>query len=207
MKQNGDFIRELISGESISGKRLAVITAAGAAAGFMTTVWYGCCFSTVIGRLLFPLGAVGMGLFLWALTCTLIAVTAKSPLHAVADVFCYLAPMLVGCCAAARITDCWLNSAVMTARLMALIPAAALGAAAWYLRRSEGLRIAALIAGGLLVLFDIRIMIGMELPAIAIEGALFFAFYTVLRHLGEDQREQILYRRNFMGSCEPLNRF
>ena len=207
MKQNGDFIRGLISGESVSGKRLAVIAAAGAAAGALTTVWYGGGCSWMFGGLLHACGSVAVGLFLWAVVCSMIAVTAKSPLHAMADVFCYLAPMIAGCFAAERLFGCWLNNDLMTMRMLALVPASALGAAAWYLRRSEGLRIAAMIAGGLMLLFDIGILVGRDMPALAIEGALFFAFYTVLRHLGEDQREQILYRRNFMGSCEPLNRF
>ena len=95
----------------------------------------------------------------------------------------------------------------MQARMLALIPAALLGAAAWFLRRSEGLRIAAMIAGAVLLIFDLRAAVEPMVPVLAAEAALAAAFYLVLRHLGEDQRERILYRRNFMGSCEPVNRF
>ena len=182
---------------------LLVLAAAGFAAGILTTVWYGGYYNS----LLFACGQVASGLFLWAVCCTLIAVSAKTPLQASAGVVCYLMPMIVGCFAASRITECWYIETILVARLLALIPAALLGAAAWHLRRSEGLRIAALIAGGILLLFDAAVIVQLEMPALAILGVLYIVFFTVLRHLAEDQREQILYRRNFMGSCEPLNHF
>lgn len=184
-------------------KWLLVLATAGFAAGILTTAWYGGYF----GGLLYACGQVATGLFLWAVCCTLIAVSARTPLQASAGVICYLMPMIVGCFLASQIGGFWVNESILAARLLALIPAAMLGAAAWYLRRSEGLRIAALIAGGMLLLFDAAAIVCMEMPALAILGALYIAFFTVLRHLAEDQREQILYRRNFMGSCEPLNHF
>ena len=188
-------------------KWLLVLAAAGFAAGILTTAWYGGYYPGILGELLFACGQVSTGLFLWAVCCTLIAVSARTPLQASAGVICYLMPMIAGCFIAGKLGGFWINPALLSARLLALIPAALLGAAAWYLRRSEGLRIAALIAGGLLLLFDAAVIIRMEIPSLALLGTLYVAFFTVLRHLAEDQREQILYRRNFMGSCEPLNHF
>ncbi|MBP0966004.1 MAG: hypothetical protein J5722_00070, partial [Oscillospiraceae bacterium] len=138
---------------------LLVLAAAGFAAGILTTVWYGGYYNS----LLFACGQVASGLFLWAVCCTLIAVSAKTPLQASAGVVCYLMPMIVGCFAASRITECWYIETILVARLLALIPAALLGAAAWHLRRSEGLRIAALIAGGILLLFDAAVIVQLEM--------------------------------------------
>lgn len=203
MKQHSVFCGGDPAEEKRSSKWLLMLAAAGFAAGILTTAWYGGYF----GGLFYACGEIAAGLFLWAVCCTLIAVSAKTPLQASAGVICYLMPMIAGCFAASRIGGFWVNEALLAARLLALIPAALLGAAAWYLRRSEGLRIAALIAGGMLLLLDAAAVVCMDLPALALLGALYVAFFTVLRHLAEDQREQILYRRNFMGSCEPLNHF
>ena len=186
---------------------LLVLAAAGFAAGILTTAFYGGYYPGVFGSLLYACGEVSTGLFLWAVCCTLIAVSAKTPLQASAGVVCYLMPMIAGCFAVSQVMGIWTNEMLLFARLLALIPAALLGAAAWHLRRFEGLRIAALIAGGMLLLFDAAFIVCMDMPALALLGALYVVFFTVLRHLAEDQREQILFRRNFMGSCEPLNHF
>lgn len=187
--------------------RPLLLAAAGAAAGFMTTIGSACGGWSLPGMLLMLMQMIGSGVFLWAVACTCIAVSAKTPLHAAGGVLCYLVPMIVCSFLCTRLTGCWYSEAIMQARVLALVPAAMLGAAAWFLRRSEGLRIAALIAGAVLVLFDLRAVMEPMVPVVAAEAALAAAFYLVLRHLGEDQRERILYRRNFMGSCEPVNRF
>ncbi|MBR6718678.1 MAG: hypothetical protein IKI77_10120 [Oscillospiraceae bacterium] len=183
------------------------LAAAGAAAGFMTTIGSACGGWSLPGMLLMLMQMIGSGVFLWAVACTFIAVSAKTPLHAAGEVLCYLAPMIACSFLCVRLTGCWYSEAIMQARMLALIPAALLGAAAWFLRRSEGLRIAAMIAGAVLLIFDLRAAVEPMVPVLAAEAALAAAFYLVLRHLGEDQRERILYRRNFMGSCEPVNRF
>lgn len=203
MKQNEWDLRNLIAEGVFSHKRLLMLLIGGLAAGILTTA-FGSAGYTFFS---YAIGEVGSGLFLWAVVCTLIAVSAKSPLHAAGGVVCYLVSMLLGCVLAGRLGGCYVWEALLLVRMLALIPAGLLGLCAWYLRRSEPLRIAALAAGIVLLMFDIVFISDATLPVLATEGGLFFAFFTVLRHLGEDQREQILYRRNFMGSCEPLNRF
>lgn len=203
MKQHSIFRNSDPAEERRFSRWLLLLAAAGFTAGILTTVWYGGYF----GGLLSACGEVATGLFLWAVCCTLISVSAKTPMQASAGVICYLMPMIVGCFIASRVWGIWSIESLLVVRLLALIPSALLGAVAWHLRRSEGLRIAALIAGGILLLFDAAVTVQMDTPALAILGALSIAFFMVLRHLAEDQREQILYRRNFMGSCEPLNHF
>ena len=196
-------LRNLISEGAFSHKRLLMLVIGGLAAGILTTAFgaYGYSF---LGC---AIGEVSQGLFLWAVICTLISVSAKTPLHAAAGVVCYLISMLLGCVLAGRLGDCYVWESLLFVRMLALIPAGILGLCAWYLRRLEALRVAALVAGIVLPLLDIMFLSDTSLPVLAAEGGLFLAFFIVLRHLGDDQREQILYRRNFMGSCEPLNRF
>ena len=203
MKQNEWDLRNLFGEDSMSGARLLVLVISGLAAGILTTAFG----SGGYGFLRYTVGEVATGLLLWAVSCTLIAVSAKTPLHAAGGVVCYLSAMLFGCVAAERIFDCWLHDSLLSVRMLALLPAGLLGLCTWYLRRSETLRITAAAAGFVLFLFDIVFVADATLPVIAAEAALFVVLLTVLRHLGEDQREQILYRRNFMGSSEPLNRF
>jgi len=203
MKQNEWDLRSVLADGAFSHRRLLMLVIGGLAAGILTTV-FGAVGYSFLGC---AIGEVSQGLFLWAVTCTLISVSAKTPLHAAAGVVCYLVSMLLGCVLAGSLGDCYVWEMLLFVRVLALIPAGLLGLCAWYLRRAEALRIGALAAGVLLMLFDIMFISDTTLPVLAIEGGLFTAFFTVLRHLGEDQREQILYRRNFMGSCEPLNRF
>jgi hypothetical protein len=185
------------TGENKAVSRPMVIAAAGFLTGVLVVLSTQICPDFCIFNLLYTFGQMSRGLLFWAVSCTLIALTAKNPRAAARDVLCFLIPMIMVTGLAGYKTDCfgWLGETLLKCRIAALLPAAGAGAAIWTVRRSQTLAWLTIPAASLMFWFDAMIMLeGEPLPFLGefllLAGFAWMVLHTSRAHVSHCEAAQ-----------------
>ena len=138
---------------------------------------------TTLGNLLFAIGLVTSGFFIWVVACIIISTQSKNPVFAAINVFVFLASMLVTYYLYSHFVVGYLVSRVVKFWAAAIIPSAALGAVVCKIKTSKPLMRTLLIIASLIMLVDMFYWQGALPAAILIDAILFAVLLFSTRHL------------------------
>jgi hypothetical protein len=138
---------------------------------------------TIPGNLLFALGLVTSGFFIWIVVCIIISTQSESATLAAINVFSFLASMLLTYYLYSYYVVGYLIIRVVKFWVVALIPSAALGAVVFNIKTNKLKRRAVLITASLIMLIEMFYLQGALPAAIVIDGIIYAALLIYIKYL------------------------
>lgn len=138
---------------------------------------------TIPGNLLFALGLVTSGFFIWIVVCIIISTQSESATLAAINVFSFLASMLLTYYLYSYYVVGYLIIRVVKFWAVALIPSAALGAVVFNIKTNKLKRRAVLITASLIMLIEMFYLQGALPAAIVIDGIIYAALLIYIKYL------------------------
>ena len=138
---------------------------------------------TILGNLLFALGLVTSGFFIWIVACIIISTQSESATLAAINVFSFLASMMLTYYLYSYYVVGYLIIRVVKFWAVALIPSAVLGAVVFNIKTNKLKRRAVLITASLIMLIEMFYLQGALPAAIVIDGIIYAALLIYIKYL------------------------